>query len=117
MGKWRLDTLLRHLINTYYKAYTVACVRLDMSKVVYQECFVFDSLSTKTVFPLLTTLTLNMSFNSPPKPRRELHLYMKKICFIYLKTPLMYIMACIVLLKKISELHSTFQALVQKPQV
>lgn len=76
--------------RTYYRAYTVICICLDTSKVVYQECFVH-----KTVSPL-TTLPLNMSFNSPPKPIRELHLYMKKICFIYLKTSKMHVMACIV---------------------
>ena len=88
-----------------------------MLKDVDQECFVLTVCPQKNVPPLLTTLTLNMSFISPPKPIRELHelhLYMMKICFIYLKTSLWHVLS---FLKKISELHSTFQALVQKPQV
>lgn len=83
-SKQELNTLLRHLINMYYRVLTVVYV-FDMSQCVYQECFVLEFVRKTICPPLLTTLTLNMSFISPSKPIRELHLYMKKICFIYLK--------------------------------
>lgn len=87
---------------------------------VYQECCVLTGCPQRRFFSLLlTTLKLNTSFirHQSLQYMRITSIQKKKIRVIYLKTSSMYIMASIVLLKKISELHSTFQALIQKPQV
>lgn len=70
MLHWKPSTLLRHL----FVRYALECFWLDIHK---------------TVFSLVSySLTLNISLISSTKTTKnlkELHLHMKKICFIYLE--------------------------------